>query len=151
MSDTWLVLTLVHLAASGVMTGLIWMVHVVHYPLFALVGDETYPQYQTEHMRRISVLLAVPWGAEVLLGALLFVSAPTTQLRWISFGAGALQVVIALVTALVAAPAHGRLVAGFNDAELRGLLRANLLRAGLWTVRLALAAIIVWLSVNPRR
>ncbi len=150
MTTTWVVLVLAHLVFTAVMTGLIWMVHLVHYPLFAHVGAEDYRTYQSEHMRRISWLLAVPWVAEVALGALIFAFAPNTTLRIVTFIAGAVQVGVALVTGFVAAPAHGRLLEGFDTAEHRGLMRANLVRTLLWTVRLGFAVAIVWLSVDPR-
>lgn len=150
MSTGWLVLVLAHLAFTGIMTGLIWMVHMVHYPLFAHVGPETYQTYQSEHMRRISVLLAVPWVAEVVLGGIIFLLAPNGTLRLVTLIAGVLQVLVAVITGFVAAPAHGRLLEGFNADELTGLLRANLVRSLLWTIRLAFALIIVWLSVDLR-
>ncbi len=151
MTDTWLAVALAHLAFTAVMTGLIWMVHVVHYPLFAHVGAEDYRTYQSQHMRRISWLLAVPWVGEVTLGAVIFLLAPTSTLRLITFLAGAVQVGVAVVTGFVAAPAHGRLLDGFDAAEHRGLMRANLVRTLLWTIRLGFALVIVWLSVDPRR
>lgn len=150
MSTNWLVMVLAHLGFTGIMTGLIWMVHMVHYPLFAHVGPENYQTYQSEHMRRISVLLAVPWVGEVSLGGLIFLLAPNSTLRVVALVAGILQVVIAVVTGFVAAPAHGRLLDGFNADELQGLLRANLVRSILWTIRLGFAVAIVWLSVDPR-
>ncbi len=143
MSDAWEVLSALHLAFTGMMAGVIWMVHVVHYPLFARVGDATYVDYQREHMMRITRLLVIPWGGEVLLGAAIFLAAPTTQLRLLAFAAGVLQVAVVAITGEIAAPTHGRLLDGFDAAEHVRLLRADLLRAVLWTARLVLAVVIV--------
>ena len=44
----------VHLVATCWMAGLIWLVQVVHYPLFAHVGAEAFPAFHALHVRWIS-------------------------------------------------------------------------------------------------
>ena len=51
MSDGEAVLLVVHLAATAAMCGLIWFVQVVHYPLFAGVGDDGFTAYEQRHQR----------------------------------------------------------------------------------------------------
>lgn len=151
MSRGWLALVVVHLAATGVMTGLIWTIHVLHYPLFDRIGTdlETYTRFQQDHMSLISRLLVVPWGVEAISAALVFFLAPTARLRWLALAAGVTLVVIVAITAALAAPIHGRLLDGFDADELNRLLNVNLWRALLWTLRLAMAAVVVWWSVSP--
>jgi hypothetical protein len=36
------------------MTGVIWIVQTVHYPLFALLGRDGFGEYAREHQRRIT-------------------------------------------------------------------------------------------------
>jgi hypothetical protein len=43
--------------ASFAMTGLIWFVQVVHYPLFRAVGSSGYAAYQERHMRLTKVVV----------------------------------------------------------------------------------------------
>ena len=140
---------MVHLGATAVMTGLIWTIHVVHYPLFAHVGEATYATFQTEHMRRISQVLLAPWGVEAITVCALLIAAPTSRLRLLAIIGMALFGLIVVVTGLGAAPIHGRLVDGFDAEEHRQLLRWDLVRTVLWTVRLGLAGLIVWWSVAP--
>ena len=45
------VLLLANLAATIYMAGLIWFVQVVHYPLFAGVGEEAFPAYSRTHQQ----------------------------------------------------------------------------------------------------
>jgi hypothetical protein len=61
-----------HVAATLFMVGLIWTIHVVHYPLFADVGASSYVDYQAAHVERIGIVLAFPWLLEglTLLGVL---------------------------------------------------------------------------------
>lgn len=139
-------LTVVHLAATGFMTGLIWTVHVVHYPLFALV-NEPYRPFQEAHMRRISALLALPWGAEALSALIVVLRAPAGSSRILAVLGAVLVAAIVAVTAFGAAPAHGRLVERFDEREHRRLLRIDGVRVVLWSARLVVA---VWLVLLAR-
>lgn len=137
-------LAVVHLAATGFMAGLIWTVHVVHYPLFSLV-NEPYRPFQEAHMTRITGLLVVPWAAEALTALGLVFAAGTTMQRTLAITGLALLAVVVLVTAFGAAPIHGQLVDTF-DADLhRRLLRVDLVRTVVWTGRLLLAGWMVLL------
>lgn len=138
-------LALVHLLATGFMVGLIWTIHAVHYPLFALV-PEPYEPFQREHMRRITWLLVLPWGLEVVTALGLVLVADTgAQRAWALVGA-ALVVAIVAVTGGLAAPAHGRLLEHFDRAEHRHLMRVDLLRTLLWTARGVVALAIAWIA-----
>ncbi len=137
---TLLVLTA---AAAWFMAGLGWMVQVVHYPLFALVGAEGWTDYHAAHSRRITPIvlpaMSVQLGGALLI-ALTLPRDASAVLAWAGFAA-ALSTWV--VTGLGAVPAHGRLAAGF-DAEIhRRLLRADRLRTVGWTAHGVLAAILV--------
>lgn len=127
------------------MVGLIWTIHVVHYPLFALV-PEPYEPYQAEHMRRITRLLVVPWGLEVCTAIGLVLTAQSSEQRFWSLVGVALVVAVLGVTGLLAAPAHGRLVRGFDAGLHRRLMRIDLLRTMLWTAR-GMVSLVVALAV----
>ena len=135
-------LAIVHLLATGFMVGLIWTIHVVHYPLFAFV-PEPYEPFQAEHMRRITRLLVIPWGIEVFTALGLFLTAETDGQRALALLGGALVVAVVAVTGLLAAPAHGRLLERFDAAEHRTLMRVDLVRTLLWTARGGVAFALV--------
>lgn len=130
------------------MVGLIWVMQIVHYPLFARVGDVTYAGFQSEHMRRISQVLFVPWGIEALSTLALVFLAPTNRLRVIALVGAALFAAVTIITGLLAAPIHGRLVDGFDATEHGRLLAVNWARTVLWSVRGIIALVIVWWSVS---
>jgi hypothetical protein len=44
--------------ASFAMTGLIWFVQVVHYPLLRAVGSSGYAAHQEQHMRLTTLIVA---------------------------------------------------------------------------------------------
>ena len=62
---------LVHCAVTWYMVGLIWFVQVVHYPLFAGVGDQASAAYQRAHMRKTTWVTLPPMLVEALLVVLL--------------------------------------------------------------------------------
>lgn len=138
-------IAVVHLAATGFMVGMIWTIHVVHYPLFSLV-NEPYRPFQEAHMARISGLLAVPWGLEGVTTLALLLTAPAGQQRTLAVVGAALLAAVVLVTALGAAPIHGQLVDSFDAALHRRLLRVDLARTILWSGRLVVAGWIVWIA-----
>lgn len=143
-------LAIVHLIAAWFMVGLIWTIHVVHYPLFAEVGDATYVAFQAAHVDRIGPLLALPWAVEGIAAALILFVAFTSRDRQLlppaAIGAVAMGVVLA-VSGFWSAPAHGELADGFDPDVHQRLMNADLVRALAWSVRGFSAAwivVIVW-------
>jgi hypothetical protein len=147
----WIV-AVVHAAAAWFMVGMIWTIHLVHYPLFADVGEATYEAFQSEHVERIGTLLLVPWAVEgaMVLALLWFACvAGRRDLRIPALvGAVAMAAVLA-ISAFWSAPAHGDLADGFDAAVHDRLMTANLIRTLAWTVRGAVAVWVIAL-VWPR-
>lgn len=138
-------LAIIHLGATGFMVGLMWTIHTVHYPLFALV-NEPYRPFQEAHMSRISGLLVVPWGVEVLTAVGLLLAAAAGQQRALSIIGLVLIGVVLALTAFGAAPLHGQLVDQFDPEIHQRLMQVDLVRTLGWTARLVVAGWIVWIS-----
>ena len=130
---------LAHAAATWFMVGLIWFIQVVHYPLFAAVGEDRFEEYHRQHSRRISMLLAVVAVAEVITAAGLLWVLPDS--RPLVLAAGALLAVIWIVTAAVQVPQHARLQPG-DHAGVARLVAGNWIRTTLWTVR---GLLVMWM------
>jgi hypothetical protein len=143
---TWL--TLVHLAATWWMVGMIWVIQTIHYPLFAFVGDAAYPAYQQAHVDRIGNLVGLPWLVEGLCTLAVFALAPTWRLRVLTTVSGLAMAGILLATMTVSAPVNGDLLDGFDQDLLDRLLVGNGVRTALWTLRGFLAA---WITVEAVR
>ena len=126
-----------HLASTFFMVGLIWTIHLLHYPLFAYVGDDTYVAFQQEHVDRIGVLLFVPWLTEgvtllAVLGLAFAGGRRDLQLP-AALNATAMAVVL-IISGFWSAPAHGDLSDGFDATVHDRLMNANLVRTLAWTV-----------------
>jgi hypothetical protein len=137
--SVWLV---VHLVAAAVLAGVGWVVQLVVYPAFRLVGAREWARYHDRHMRAITRVVAVPWLAQgVSAAALLLAPAAGGPPAAVVLAALALVTVAATIGAAV--PAHGRLVVAPGAADLTVLLRANLARTLAWTGSTGLAAALL--------
>ena len=73
---------LANAAATIFMTGLIWFVQVVHYPLFAAVGVAEFPAYSRAHQQWTTLVVGPPMLVEALTAALLLGSRPAGVPSW---------------------------------------------------------------------
>ena len=135
-------LLLIHAAATLAMWGVILIVQLVHYPLFRLVGARSYTEYQAEHMRRITWIVAPLMTTELVTAGLLGWTPPAAVPGWQVWTSLGLVLFIWGTTGLVQVPLHGRLTEGFDAGVHRRLVRTNWLRTGAWTLRAGLA---VWM------
>lgn len=138
-----------HAAATLYMTGVIWLVQLVHYPLLARLdaldaldrGAER--ALHRRHVRGTGVVVAPAMLAE-LSGALwLLVARPAALPFSEALLGAALVLALWLVTGLEQAPLHRRLARGRDPTAAARLVRTNWLRTALWSARAALVA--VWL------
>jgi uncharacterized membrane protein len=133
---------LAHAAATWFMTGLIWFVQVVHYPLFDRVGADDSARYCVDN-RRLTTFVVVPvMLCEGAMSAALVWLLPAT-LKTLACGGAAMLLAIWLSTALIQLPRHLQLSTGFDAAVHRGLVVSNWLRTILWTARGILALVLI--------
>jgi hypothetical protein len=144
MLSTDLLLT-THLAATLFMTGLIWFVQVVHYPLLLRVGAEAFTAYERQHTRRTGWVVGPAMLVELATGiALLFVLGSDGNgpaVAWWANIAGLLALWGS--TAAVQMPLHRRLEQRFARRDIERLVRTNWWRTALWSGRSALLVGIV--------
>lgn len=139
--STELILAL-HLGSTAAMTGLIWFVQIVHYPLFAMVGEGRFRDYEAQHTKRTSRVVGP------------FMAAEGVTALWIAFDPGPdlgrILPVIGLVllaivhgsTVTLQVPRHRKLTAGYDPETARSLVTTNWIRTMAWTARAFLAAVM---------
>jgi hypothetical protein len=134
------IVLLANAASTWVMVGVIWVIQLVHYPLFSRVGEATFPGYHAAHSQLIT-LIVLPTMLVELLSALALVSGESLPVpRHEALIGAALVGVIWASTGLIQVPQHGRLAGGF-DPEIHGaLVRGNWVRTIAWTARGLLVA-----------
>jgi len=132
-------LFLIHFAAAWFMTGLIWFVQIVHYPLFLQISADDRTAYCLQHARSTSRVVLPVMAVELLTAALLAYLLPNGF--WIMNLL--LLLVIWASTLFIQVPLHQALTnIGSEEAALR-LVRTNWLRTLLWTLRALLLACLI--------
>ena len=136
---------IVNLVVTMFMVGLIWMVQVVHYPLFDDLGEQDYVSYQQRHQLKITYLVGPAMLLE-LVTALLMIWWPAegVSISLVYTGVGLIGV-IWISTALVQVPCHEQLVKGFDLDAYRCLVKWNWVRTFAWTAR---GALVTWMLVR---
>ena len=143
MSPLLVALLLTQTAAAWFMTGLIWFVQIVHYPLMDGVGQPGWTGYERRHMGLTTRVVAPAMLIEAtscgLLLAVLLAIGPETQ-QWVWS-----PIIHALLLALLATawgstwalqvPAHNILTRSFCPRAHRRLCASNWIRTGVWSAR----------------
>jgi len=141
---------LAHVAATWTMVGLIWFVQIVHYPLFAQVGVNFFPEYETAHNRLTTWVVGPPMLVEGATALVLLLSKseriPLDQV-WLGV---LLLLVIWVSTALLQVPQHEILTRGFDPEAYRFLVTSNWVRTVAWTLRGVLVLMMLGCTMEKR-
>ena len=124
--------------ATALHAGFQLTVTVLVYPVLARVPAGSWAEAHARHSRLVVPLVALTYGGLVAAGAWLLTSSPSAlEVAAVLAAAGCV-----LVTAVAAAPTHGRLT-GPDPALLRRLLRADRLRCLFAVGSFALALVAI--------
>ena len=139
-----------NLVASCVMTGVIWFVQHVHYPLLAQVQIGQAVAVAEEHQRRTGHIVALPMAVEGLTTLALLAQQPvgvTWFLPWI----GAVLLAVALgCTVLLSVPLHSQMAKNPDALVGAKLVSTNWPRTIAWSLRAVVCVVMVAQMVNSR-
>jgi hypothetical protein len=134
---------LVHAAATLGMTGLIWFVQIVHYPLMMRVPADAFVDYERQHTRRTGRVVGPLMLLELGSAIILVVRRPeqiNAILPWVGL---VLLGAIWLSTALLQVPCHRRLERGFDASIVERLVYTNWIRTVAWSARGLIALVMI--------
>ncbi len=127
------------------MTGLIWFVQIVHYPLFGQVGQEGFSAYEIAHAKLTTLVVAPPMLIEAITAGLWLWQRPReVQLVEALLGL-ALLAVIWVSTWFLQVPKHNVLAVGFEAQAHQFLVTSNWMRTTIWSAR---ALLLLWLTAK---
>lgn len=141
-------LFIAQLACTLFMTGVIWIVQVVHYPLFAGVGVDEFSTYARQHQTRISFVVMPPMLVELGCALLFIPLRPALVPAFAAWLGLVLVLAIWLVTFLLSVPQHSALGLGFDSAAHRLLVQTNWIRTAAWSAR---SLLLLWLLARLLR
>lgn len=124
----------IHLVASWFMTGLIWLIQIVHYPLFNKVGVAEFPLYHALHSKLISFIVMPVMIFELLSLAVLIMGFDDFRLLDKIILSSSLFIIWA-TTFFFSVPAHNELANGFSEAQYQKLVWTNWFRTFFWTLK----------------
>ena len=134
-------LFIANLGSTLIMVGVIWIVQVVHYPLFDQVGEATFRGYHADHNVLITYIVLPMMLLEAGTAALFILQRPSyisPAEAWI----GLILVGIAWgTTFFMSVPQHGALAAGFNQQAYETLVNTNWFRTIAWSLR---GVLVLW-------
>ncbi len=129
-------------AATWFLTGLIWVIQVVHYPLFSYADRATYPDFAAAHSRLITLVVGPAMLVELVTAVWLVVDRPEVLSARMAWAGLALVGVIWASTAVLQVPMHNQLASGYDVRAHGWLVTSNWIRTAAWTAR-AVAMVVV--------
>jgi len=137
-----LLIFLLHCLATFALTGLIWFVQVVHYPLLRLVPENAFTAYVRENIRRTAWIAGSAMLLEMGTGiALLTIATWRESVFSLTM---LLLLGIWLSTFFLQVPLHRRLLLGKDLEAIKRLTFTNWIRTSAWTGR---SIILILLSL----
>jgi hypothetical protein len=143
------ILLLVQFAATAAMTGLIWFVQVVHYPLFGKIPEEAFIAYERAHTARTTWVVVPLMLTEIGTAASLPVLDPAFALSPLYLFSLGCLIAIWASTFLIQVPQHAILERQYCPDSIRRLILSNWIRTLLWTVRTGLLFHLVLRGLLP--
>lgn len=122
------------LLATALMTGVIWFVQIVEYPMFCHVGPEAFKAYHKVYCERVGWIVGPCMAVELLAALACWWVDPMGVHRYGLL----LLAVIWVSTAIVQVPIHNCLAGGYCHVWGRRLVMTNWIRTLAWTTRLLL-------------
>ena len=132
---------IIHLIATSVMVGVIWIIQLVHYPSFHFIELNKYTTFQRFHMSRISYVVIPAMLTELF--TLILIIILMDQVDPIILASALLLIVIWLMTAVFFSGVHQKLTLGYDQVVVEKLVKLNWGRTLLWTLRLLLISIYI--------
>lgn len=137
----WLVTA--NAAAAWVMTGVIWFVQVVHYPLLAVVPTDSARETAVVHQARTARVVMLPMAVEGVTTLWLMFDRPSAVPWWLAWSGGVCVAVALLSTVLLSVPRHGRMADEPTPTVGRELVVTNWPRTVAWTAHGIVGAAIL--------
>lgn len=140
-----LTLLLANAVSTLCLVGLIWLVQVVHYPLFNDVGEQNYASYQQRHQNSITYVVGPLMLIELITAIMMLVNPVEGIGKPFIYLGIVLVLLIWLSTAFIQVPCHGKLATGFNVSAYKLLVNSNWIRTIAWTGR---GVLVTWMLAH---
>ena len=131
-------------ASAFYLTGLIWTIQWVHYPLFEMVSPDQFTKYEAAHTIAITAIVGPVMVAELVTAVAWAVLCPSSLGRATPITGLGLVILIWVSTAVLQVPLHDTLSRGYDATAIATLVATNWIRTISWTVRSGILARTLW-------
>ena len=139
------ILILVQVLTTFFMTGLIWVIQIVHYPLFEYIGKYEFIAYEKKHSKLISFIVAPMMLIELASAIIIIISNYFTGDLYILFTiAFLLLIIIWISTMLIQVPQHRILSYSYDLKVIKDLAKSNWIRTICWSLRSVILMYILY-------
>ena len=132
-----------NLASTWYMVGLIWLIQLVHYPLFNYVGIEEFTVFHENHKILITPVVGIVMIVELVTSVILLFQNPCVTRNWLSIFGIILLGIIWFSTIYFQIPFHNTLSTKFNENTLIMLINTNWIRTICWSIRGVIVLLIL--------
>ena len=135
-------LLLIHFSTSLFMSGVIWIIQLVHYPSFRYISEVSFEDFCKFHVRSISFIVMPIMVTELATSLFLlylnfnmylFINVVINFLIWIS-------------TFFLSVPLHEKLSSGYEIHTIDKLIATNWFRTILWNLKSLLLIYYVYIK-----
>jgi hypothetical protein len=131
---------LTNLIVSSMLTCLIWIVQVLHYPAFRYVDQNNFSNFESFHTKSISYIVMPLMLIELFLSSYMFLKDPKNTLLIVSLIS---VILIWISTFYFSIPCHTKLGFGYDSAVIEKLIFTNWPRTILWSFKLFISIILI--------
>ncbi len=135
MTEPSIHILLAHAGSTLAMVGIIWFVQVVHYPLFARVGNSEFVTYERIHQRLTTCVVAPLMLVEAFTAVALIWFRPPGMAAWFVWAGASLLGTVWALTFLVQVRQHARLAVAYDAQVQKQLVQKNWYRTIAWSAR----------------
>lgn len=137
---------ILNLFSSFFLCGLIWMVQLVHYPIFHGLSKKNFSSHIQFHKKRISVIVIPVMASELLTSAVL--AGWSAEFKIIHITGLVFVTAIWLITFFVQVPIHNKLPDGYDQTLVQKLVLSNRYRTAFWTFKSILGIFLLYQSMQ---
>ena len=145
LPNNFVLVLIAHLIFSSIMTGVIWVIQIVHYPSFHFIEKELYTAFQKFHMNKISIIVIPVMLAELITGIMLLFDKSSKSFFLIT--SLIILILIWAITGVFFSKVHSKLIFGYQELVVNQLVVMNWIRTLLWTLRLFFLLCFVYLRL----
>jgi hypothetical protein len=123
---------MLHFGLTLFMTGVIWIVQLVHYPSFRYISAQSFAEFSAFHQQMITWVVGPAMVFELITGIYLLTTPLLSPLVVINL---LLILAIWASTFFLSVPIHGKLTHAYDLPLIESLVLTNWPRTLLWSVR----------------